>query len=168
MQHFSYFAKAYAAALFSGLVYLMANIAPTATHLSDISLLVWIGFAAAILGSFGVTAVVTNGPNPADIKQAQADAEAAKQTALAASASNVIDLSNVQRTFPAAAVSAAQAAKPAPIDVQVKLPEPSPVPIATPETVPATVPAPVVEAPAVVTPAAPAVTVAPVFTPPAQ
>lgn len=86
MQHFSYFAKAYAAALYAGLIYLMANIAPEATKLSDISLLVWIGFAAAILGSFGVTAVVTNGPKPSDTKQAQANAEASKQTALAASA----------------------------------------------------------------------------------
>lgn len=144
MQHFSYYAKAYAVALYSGLIYLMANIAPTATHLSDISLLVWIGFAAAILGSFGVTAVVTNGPNPADLKKVQADAEAAKQTSLAATASNIIDLSNAPAVkFPAAAVAAAQAAvESAPIDVQVQLPEPAPAPApAAPEV-------PLAEAPA--------------------
>lgn len=105
MQHFSYYAKAYAAALYAGLIYLMANIAPTASHLSDIPLIVWIGFAAAIFGSFGLTAVVTNGPKPSDAKQAQADAEAAKQTALAASAVDA----------------------PAPIKVAVPVPETSPV-----------------------------------------
>ena len=112
MQHFSYFAKAYAAALYSGLIYLMANIAPTATHLSDISLLVWIGFAAAILGSFGVTAVVTNGPSPADVKAriqaAMETANAAKQTSFAATATN--DPSPAT-TFPRAASDAAVASE---------------------------------------------------------
>lgn len=120
MQHFSYFAKAYAAALYSGLIYLMANIAPTATHLSDISLLVWIGFAAAILGSFGVTAVVTNGPKPV------------KQTSLAATSLDSSDFMTAVRnlpapapaTFPAAAVIAAESA---PITVDVQVPETSPV-----------------------------------------
>jgi hypothetical protein len=64
MQHLSYYAKAYANAVYAGLIYLMANIAPTASHLSDIPLIVWIGFAAAIFGSFGLTAIVTNGPKP--------------------------------------------------------------------------------------------------------
>lgn len=63
MQHFSYFAKAYAGALYAGLVYLMSVLAPAAT-LGSISLLVWIGFAATILGTFIGVAAITNGPKP--------------------------------------------------------------------------------------------------------
>lgn len=119
MQHFSYFAKAYAAALYSGLIYLMANIAPEATKLSDISLLVWIGFAAAILGSFGVTAVVTNGPKPTKETPQNADGSY-----------TVTELpSRAPATFPAAAVDYARlAAERAPIKVTLPTPEPVPVP----------------------------------------
>jgi hypothetical protein len=59
----SYYAKAIIGAVVSGLAYLMSVIAP-ASHIQDITLLQWLGFAVAILGTFGSVAVVTNGVKP--------------------------------------------------------------------------------------------------------
>ena len=64
MQLLSYYAKAIAAGVYGGLIYLMSVIAPSASHLGDITLLQWIGFAASVLGSSGIVAVITNGPKP--------------------------------------------------------------------------------------------------------
>lgn len=61
--HFSYYAKAYVGAIVAGLTYFMTVLAPEATFAS-ITMVQWIGFAVAVLGTWGGVAVTTNGLKP--------------------------------------------------------------------------------------------------------
>lgn len=59
MNKLAEYAKAVTAALTSGIIYLMAVIAPAA-NLSDITFVQWLGFGLAIFSGFAATAAVPN------------------------------------------------------------------------------------------------------------
>src|SRR5450830_1689347 len=103
--HLYYYAKAYVAALSTGVLYLTTVIGPDITFadLGHVSLLHWIGFAGSILGVGGLTAVVTNGAPPAS-------KETPAPVAPPAAASPAEAPTAPASTFPAAAVAAAEAA----------------------------------------------------------
>lgn len=61
--HLYYYGKAYVGCFVAGLAYLMSVLAPSAT-LGSITLLQWIGFAVATLGTWAGVASFTNGPKP--------------------------------------------------------------------------------------------------------
>lgn len=64
--HIYFYAKAYVAALSTGVLYLSTVIGPDLTFadLGHVSLLHWIGFLCSVFGIGALTAVVTNGPAP--------------------------------------------------------------------------------------------------------
>lgn len=65
MELVNYYLKAIVGALVAGLTYLLTVLTPAATA-GDITLVQWIGFAVAVLGTFTGVAVTTNGPKPLD------------------------------------------------------------------------------------------------------
>jgi hypothetical protein len=63
METINYYAKAFIGAIVAGLSYLLTVLTPAATA-GDITLVQWIGFAVAVLGTFTGVALTTNGPPP--------------------------------------------------------------------------------------------------------
>lgn len=63
METINYYLKAVVGALVAGLTYLLTVLTPAAT-VGEITLVQWIGFTVAVLGTFAGVAVTTNGPKP--------------------------------------------------------------------------------------------------------
>jgi hypothetical protein len=65
LNYLKYFAKAIAAALTPGLVYLLTVLGPAAS-VGDITFLQWLGFILSIVAPGGVVAAVANGAKPSN------------------------------------------------------------------------------------------------------